>query len=361
MNTPAPLTRHRAVTIAMCLAGLALLALAGAIAGGCSGAGQRASWSARDSAQPAPRRSPHTTDGRVYLRALDARIAHLESQVAAQPGRIPLAAGLVGLWLQRAELTGRVSDYDRAEALAERIGAAAPRDVDAILVRAQVRGRLHRFAAAAADIFTARALGARGGRVDALRASVLLATGGTQQALAIYRDTARRWPSEANLGALAAALSRTGHSAEAARVFARARAAYHDVSPVPPAWLDFQEGLLRQKAGQFQAARDLLARAVARLPGYAPATAHLAGVMTQLGQGVRAARTLAPLVARAEDPEYPGDLGLIDLEIGRSAEGARLLARSRAGYRRLLSRHRAAFSAHAARIWAAQAALVPRN
>jgi tetratricopeptide (TPR) repeat protein len=122
------------------------------------------------------------------------------------------------------------------------------------------------------------------------------------------------------------------------------------------AWLEFQEGLMWERAGDLAQARRYYESAVARLPSYAAAVGHLAGVEAQTGNPARAIALLEPLVVVSDDPEYAGQLAPLLAAAGRNDDADRVLAHARLSYDDLTTRHREAYADHAARFWLAAGA-----
>lgn len=299
-----------------------------------------------------------TTDGAIAVGNLEAAIDGQLRAMELNPHPARLEA-LVGLYGTRAQYLGRLADYDRAAELAERLVRDNPAEGKEYLLRAETRAALHRFAAALEDLERAvRAEHkAKAHAVDALRASILQAQGKLDAALALSERQAQADPDIVTLGAVAALQGDRGDLARAEALFAEARRHYRDVSPFPVAWVFFQEGTMWQNAGRLGRARELFAEAHARLPAYAPATAHLASVLAATGatgatgDRAQAIALLRPLVSSSDDPEYPGQLAALLLEAGQPAEAAELREKARRGYEALLSRHPEAFASHAARFF----------
>ena len=277
----------------------------------------------------------------------DGQIARRSVARKHRPGDLDIALALAALLTQRADFTGRIADYERALALGEDAVKRHPADPRAWLARAAGRSALHRFADALADLDEARKRGADVNKVDNARAGILQATGKYDQALVLRQRRVGARHDITSLGALAALLGDMGRTAEATQRFAEARKAYRDVSPFPLAWLDFREGLMWQRAGDDGRARPFLEAAVKRLPGYAHATAHLAGLLPP----ARAIALLEPVVAHSDDPEYAAALASAYAEAGRKDDARRMQDRARAGFTALLARLPAAFADHAARFY----------
>lgn len=285
-------------------------------------------------------------------------LANLESQIAgierAAPGR-ELAVGeqamLAGLRLQRGQVLGRVSDYEAAAAIGERLVHAAPADPRGWLVRARAAATFHRFAAALADLDEAGRRGADADEVDGVRAGVLLAQGRTDEALAIRRRLAAARPDITTLGAEAIARAARGELDDAERLFTAALAGYRDVSPFPVAWIEFQRGLVWMREDDLPRARGHLTSAHDRLPQYAQARGHLAEVEAALGNVPRAVELLRPLAETCEDPDYAAQLARILGEAGRADEAKPWRDRAVARYDALMATHPEAFADHAAELW----------
>jgi len=288
---------------------------------------------------PARQRAAVTTDGAIAVSNLAAQIEGQEQLLSRRPSSVETMAALLELLQARVQFTGSVGDFRRISELGERAVAVAPRDPAARLARASSRAALHRFAQALADLEGIEEPAAR-----SLRASILQAQGHAAQALELRRAAVREYASTRALGALAAAESEVPAALEH---FAAAESAYRDSSPFPLAWIDFQRGLLFEKHGRFEEARAAYAAAAARLPHYAQAQAHLAGVLAVLGERGRAEAILRPL-ASLDDPEYAGQLaGLVH----DRAEASRLRADAARRYEALLAEFPEAFADHAARFY----------
>ena len=345
--------RHRRPTAALLLP----LFCAGVVAaGGCRSR-------ARAPAQAAPAAAPTDTvpsDTAVFN--LNARIDLLEDQLRATAtigqsaskeaqGRRDL---LIGLRMTRAQFLGHLADYDRALELAEEGGRERPDDPAALLTRARVREHLHMFADALADLDAAAAQRAPETSIETVRAAIFAAIGRDAEAAQLLARHNAAYPDLYSLGAEAIGAARAGDMVRADALFAKARSLYRDVSPFPPAWLDFQQGRVWHDRGDLVRARPFYEAARLRVPEYAAAVAHLAEIEATTGADgrARAIALLRPLVATSDDPEYAGDLSQLLAADGHDpARAAHLRMVAEQGYQRLLARHRAAFLDHAARFW----------
>jgi tetratricopeptide (TPR) repeat protein len=291
-----------------------------------------------------------TTDGRIAVNNLDAQVGASEHLLGGPQNDFALAS-LIPLLATRAQFLGRVEDYDVAAGHADTLVRARPKDGGAYLARAAVRSSLHLFELAIADLDEAQKLGVPAAKVDPARAITLHAMGRTKEALALQERLVANDPSMGNLGALALMVGDQGKHEEADALFERAPASYRDVSPFPVAWLDFQRGQMWERAGQATQARGFYEAAVARLPAYATAQAHLAGLQAAQGDREGAIARLRQVTKSASDPEFVGQLAGLLQEVGRADEAASLKVRAQAEFERLLEKHPEAFSDHAARFY----------
>jgi tetratricopeptide (TPR) repeat protein len=296
-------------------------------------------------AEPA---TPATTDGAIAMGNLESQLASTR-QAVARFRRDDDAAALVALLLAHAQVAGRLDEYDEALRVAEELAARAPR-ANALVLRAQARAALHRFAEAAADLDAAARAGAPASALDGLRASVAQAAGRDDEALALRRRAADAAHDPIALGEEAALLGELGRRDEAARTFDEAFARATAVSPFPRAWLDFQRGLFEERCGNLPQARAHHQAALARLPGFAAAAGHLAAVEAASGGRDRAASLLEPLLDRSDDPEWAAQLADL-LAASAPPRAAALADRARARYEALLARHPEAFTAAAIRFF----------
>ena len=289
--------------------------------------------------------------------------ANLESQIdaierAARGRELPVGeqAMLAGLRLQRGQVLGRVTDYEAAAAIGERLVRTAPADPRAWLVRARAAASFHRFEAVLADLDEAARRGADPAEVDGVRAGIYVALGRIDDALAIRRRLAAVRPDIVTLGGEAIVRAARGELDEAERLFAAALASYRDVSPFPVAWIEFQRGLVWMREDDLPRARGFLAAAHARLPQHAQARGHLAEVEAALENVPRAVELLRPLAETAEDPDYAAQLARILGEAGRADEAKPWRERAIARYDALMATHPEAFADHAAELWLAAGA-----
>ncbi len=306
--------------------------------------------------EPAHRTLP-TTDAQIALGNLEGDLATGEQLLGRSPENVGVIASLVPLYLMHAQLLGHLSEYDHAEALAERAVQLAPNDKRAWMARAEVHSRFHQFDDALADLARAEKLGATD--LETRRASIYQATGRYAEARPIREKWARGYPRLETLGALATLDTDEGRLDDAEREFGQALARFREVSPFPLVWLWLQEGTMLQNAGKLSRARELLSAAHERLPFDVGTISHLAAALAGVGGGAiggdreKAIALLRAAVAGSDDPEYAGQLGELLRASGQLREADELRARASFRYQELLQKHPAAFADHAARFFLA--------
>ena len=291
-----------------------------------------------------------TTDPGIALANLDATIEKRERTRERDADRA--VPELIDLLLQRGQFRARVSDYERASALAREWVARDP-GPRALLARARTQATLHLFAPALADLDRASALGADPDVVDAARAAVLQGLGRYDDALRIRRRLVRLRADVSAIGAEAAVLAEQGRVAEAVPRFRDARRSYRDASPFALAWIDFQEGRMWMRLGDLSRAHERFTAAHERLPAYVAAAGHLGEVEAALGHTDRAVELLSAAAQGSEDPDPAAQLARVLDEAGRTREAGLWRERAASAYGALLARHGDAFADHAAEFWLA--------
>jgi tetratricopeptide (TPR) repeat protein len=259
-----------------------------------------------------------TTAGAIALRNLE----H-STELAERQGR---KEELLELLLMKSQFLGQHAALDRAAALAEEDPALRPR----------VDGALHRFADALPALAGSR------------RATVLVALGRAEEALAPLEEEARKRPSFESRSALATALAALGRFEEADRAYAEALASLRSTSPFPFAWVYFSRGVMwAERAGDDARGREMYRRALEHLPEYAVANVHLAELEVETDPRA-AVRRLEKVIETADDPEPLALLGELYVKSGDVERGRAAIAKAKARYEELLAKHPLAFADHAA-------------
>ena len=245
-----------------------------------------------------------TTNGAIVLLNLRAQIDGLERQARDIGLPSDRRADLIDLISLSGHLFGRITDFERANVLAEQFVLDASAEGMAYVSRARTRATFHRFDESLADLDRAEQLGITPSSLVSERASALCEKGQADRALALIQAAVDRRLDESTLGTLALLYAEFGELALADATFARAGAQYRGVSPFPIAMLDFQRGRMWLEWEEPNLGRLWLDAACTRLPAYAPAQGHLAKVEAELGEYEPALARLRSLATSSDDPDY---------------------------------------------------------
>lgn len=273
---------------------------------------------------------PAATSSAIALANLDALIEQGASDTAS-----------VDLLLLRAQLLADDKALDRAVALTD-TASTAPE----LLRRSRARAGVHRFADALADVDAA---GREGAKVDALRASLWLATGRAGEALPALQAEADRQPGFGAHAALARGLAAVGRLEEADARYAQALAGLDTTSPFPAASLWFARGVMwAEQGGDAQRGRRMYAQALRLVPEFAVANVHMAELEVRAGETAAAIARLQRVVDRCNEPEALALLGTLHVKAGETQRGRGEIAAARSRFDALLARHPRAYADHAA-------------
>ncbi|RJT22948.1 hypothetical protein D3227_39295 [Mesorhizobium waimense] len=291
-----------------------------------------------------------TTHGTIALSHLDGQIDGLERFAARGEMESRAWVELVDLITLRAQILGRIADYERASLIAEQRSEVAPGDGLAFLSRARTRASLHRFAEAMADLDHAAELGQTGREIEVDKAAILQAVGLYAEAMTIRRGIADASPDFEAAGGLASLYADIGDTDAAEQWFDKSSLRYRSVSPFALAQLEFQRGHMWMAHDPERAHRWLLA-AWQRLPQYAQAEGHLAEVEEALGDRHSAIARLERLAAESDDPDFAAELARILRDAGRHGESEQWRSYAEKRYETLLAWAPAAFADHGAHFW----------
>jgi hypothetical protein len=287
-----------------------------------------------------------TTSGEVYLGNLDGRIEVLQAAIEGS-SRPQLQVALAGALYHRYRITAVLADAETAAALLDLAIGQAPRDIQALRLRANVNAGFHRFAEARSDLDAAEAAGADTASLADARREIALATG---RYAALATSLAESGRTDGGLYELAFRGNLRllqGDAAGASAQFERAQAQATDSSPMPLAWLHVQQGIALLRAGKPDEANRWFRAAHERLPEYTLASEHLAETEAALGRLDAARELYRDVIARTGSPEFLHALAKVEARAGREDEARRLEQRAEAGWSDWLARHPAAFTQHA--------------
>lgn len=296
---------------------------------------------------PATRERLATTDSRIYLANLNARLDGLRSDLQRDPKPEAHSALANGL-LQRFRLEGRIEDAELALAETEIASAAATAPADAWLMRASALSVFHRFEEARSALERAQSLGAADGLVARVRRDLDVAQGRYDLLREELASSAQPVPDFYELAHRADLRVLVGDLAGASQHYRAAQELFTDTSPAQLSWLYVQQGIALLRFGQFAEARRFFANAHERFPTYVLASEHLAECDFRLGDYDAARELYRQVIAQTANPEYQAALARVEQAAGRPKEAERLIRAADAGYRSLLARHRAGYAQHLA-------------
>jgi tetratricopeptide (TPR) repeat protein len=256
----------------------------------------------------------------TYVEQLRARVARDASDREA--------LRLLGLaYQQRARETGDPAFYPRAEAALRRAVELGGGDTLAFTGLAALAASRHRFGEAAS--FARRALrrDSRNAAAYGILGDALVETGRYAEAFAAFERAVTLKPNAAAYARISYArelLGRTRGAIAAMRLAVRAA----EPAEEPTAWALTQLGTLYRDSGRLSRAERTYRRALARMPGYAPARAALASVRQWQGRLVAAASLYRAALAAQPLPEYAVGLGDTLARDGDAAGAQALYARA---------------------------------
>jgi tetratricopeptide (TPR) repeat protein len=256
--------------------------------------------------------------------------------------------GVEELLLVRSRFLGDYEALDRASALGEERYATGRE----LLLRAQTRSAVHRFADALADVDSAERLGAKPDEIAALRAAILVTTGRATEVIPQLETSLLRHPGFASRSALAVAYAAAGRLDDADRLYEEALSSLDTTLPFPYAWICFARGLMwSEQGGDQERAALLYAQALKYVPEFVTVNIHLAEIEALRGDSESAIKNLADVVPSSHEPEALALLGVLHLRTGDPERGTYEIAEARTRYESLLSRDPLAFADHGAEFY----------
>lgn len=278
-----------------------------------------------------------TTDGAIA-------IANLDDQIARTAG----SAASIDLLLARSRFLGDYDALDAAIRLAEHHQGTGQDGLRA----AQAHAAEHRFALAMEELTAAEHAGMEPARTDALRASILVASGHADAAIDMLQAQAANHPGYAAHSALAVAYAELGRYAQADAFYERALADLDTTSPFPYAWLYFARGVMwAEQAGDVRRGARFYAQALSCLPDFVAANVHMAEIEVARGELSMAAQRLQQVLRRSSEPEAMALFGVVHARMGATGVADEWIESARARYATLLQQHPLAFADHAAEFY----------
>src|SRR4030095_14441671 len=170
----------------------------------------------------------------------------------------------------RGDLLGRIADQDRAEVVASEAVIVSPTAGDALVIRARLAERFHRFEEAHALLDRAIAAGSDSPEVQGTLAALFQATGKFREAFAVRKALMAANRGIHTIGALATLLADMGRWVAAEALYAEALDADDGVSPLPCAQLLFEWGVGAMRRGDLDRAEEVFVQLGLILPQHVP-------------------------------------------------------------------------------------------
>ena len=277
-----------------------------------------------------------TTDGKRFLANLQGRLAGLPAEET--PHTRAVRAGVL---YQQYQILGALKDLDAAYALARELSADPQTQDDVLLLDATIAAYMHEFERALSLLkrLANPLLG------NSLHAEITAAR--SQPPLLDAPRQLTEGQEYAQLIELGHACVDRGDLACASGRFHEAQFAYHDVAPLPLAWLHTQQGIALLRFGHPEQAIRFFRSALARLPGYYLALEHLAECLALTGQYAEGRAAYQQVIAQTDNPEFFAGLADLESRAGNRAAAEQLREKAKAGYELRLAKYPAAYAQHA--------------
>lgn len=279
-----------------------------------------------------------TTDGADYLAHVEGKIVEFQHSKNANSALL-----LAGTRYQRYQILGNLEDLDFAFAQAKLEAAGPNPSDDALLLWATLAAYMHEFDAARAAL-TALSPGKAGAGKNLL--AEIDSARGTPKLIDV--DSALTPGNE-----FAELLGRAGYCVDrgdlfcATRLYHQAQFVYHDVSPLPLAWLHTQQGIALLRFGHPEIALRFFEAALARLPNYYLAAEHRAECLGLTGKLDMARAQYAQVIAQTGNPEYQAGLADVEAKAGHKEIAAQWQSQAKSGYAQRLEKFPNAYAQHA--------------
>jgi hypothetical protein len=296
-----------------------------------------------------------TTDGEIARINLESARRRSWSRFFTDPQREGIPESVVQHEQLTAQFVGDVCALDRLESLANSLAAVVPSSARTALIQARVSSMTHRFADARHYLAQAEIGGAPKDDVRLLKLNVDQACGANlDRVLDERREIAQKSARLEDLVPLGALLADLREFNDAHQTYTEGLNRYRDVSPLPPAGVCFQLGVLWGELvpePDTARAEQWYQRAIDYFPAYTKARVHLAEIYSCSEQLSEAVALLLPAAA-AGDPEIGWRLADVMARQRKFAEAEVQMRAAQSGFEALLERHPLAFADHGAEFYA---------
>ena len=290
---------------------------------------------ARETAPTPGGRASKVPDYGQEAAALSGAIDAAERLVKQQPENGLIAVDTVGLYLERAWLSGNYDNYRLAQELLDALARREGKAPTGCLAQARLHYTVHRLTAATST------LAACAGTLDPVEAAGMSAdiafySGRYKEAEAIYRALVNQAGTASQYIRLAMYRKKTGSPGEALALLEAAEKRYYGVSAATRAWLKLQRGLVAWERGRLDEALALYQLAAQELPGWWLIDEQIAEVRRLQGDTAGARVLYESIIARTGQPEHMDELARLLREGKTPDEATAWINRAQALYRERL-------------------------
>ena len=286
----------------------------------------------------------------AQMGAIDARVAALHRRVAAHPNDWLIQQHLGSALLEKATLSGSVSDLSRADEAIRQAIATAPKGSGPLLLAARFNFAVHRLKEASAflDQIEARSLIQQDEAlaVTVLRADIAFQQGEYAKALAGYQACEATMPGLCS-EKMMLYYAKTGRHADAQALSDAALARIGGNDPHARAWVLLQSATQRLDQQRYPEALARLEEANASFPGWWLVREHMAEVLSLQDNNAAAIPIYEEVVAQTGLPQYMDALAECYRDAGRDAEASQLFAKADAAWREQMHLFPESASSHA--------------
>ncbi len=266
---------------------------------------------------------------------LSSAIDAAERLVKQHPENGLIAVDTVGLYLERAWLSGNYDNYRLAQELLDALVRREGKAPTGCLAQARLHYTVHRLNAASSTLASCT------GTLDPVETAGMAAdigfySGRYKEAEATYRALVNQVGTTSQYIRLAMYRKKTGSPGEALALLEAAEKRYHGVSTATRAWLKVQRGLVAWERGRLDEALALYQLAAQDLPGWWLIDEQIAEVRRMQGDTAGARVLYESIIARTGQPEHMDELARLLREGKNPAEATAWINRAQALYRERL-------------------------
>lgn len=243
------------------------------------------------------------TDYQTELANIDQKIAVIHSELATAPTDSSRITELIYRLYQRASLSGDFADYKTVDTTIDKALKEQGPSEELILFKANLDFKLHRLenAKAGLELLADRS---QHSQIAVLSADIAFQEGSYHAALAAYESLVANNRSWDNLARLAYYKAKTGHPAEADKLYAEAGELVSVKEMRSFAWLELQHGLLDLDFKRYDEALEHYKLADSAYSGYWLIEEHLAEALNLTGKTDAAIALYQKIIDKTQNPEF---------------------------------------------------------